>query len=395
MSPPLLRFERGERVVVGVSGGVDSAVAAMVLRDAGARVEPVFMKNWEEDDGDDDCTASEDLAAAEEACGHLGLRLRTVNFSTEYWDRVFEPFLAASAAGRTPNPDVWCNQEIKFGELFRYAADLGVTRVATGHYARIDRRAGRYRLLAGRDRSKDQSYFLNRVGQEALARTLFPVGGLTKAEVRHIAAASGLPNHARPNSTGICFIGERPFREFLGRWIAPSPGPIETVDGERIGTHEGLAFHTLGQRRGLGIGGRRGGSGERWYVAGKDLERNVLLVAQGADHPRLATPVLRATSPSWVAGELPSPSFDCEAVTRYRGPRSAARVDALDGDRLSIRLDPPQWGVAPGQSVVLYSGRECLGGAIIEDTDHAPARPSTSTARGGDRETFGAQEPAP
>ena len=369
MSPPPRPVRRGERIVVGLSGGVDSAVAALALRDAGANVEPVFMKNWEEDDGGDGCSAAEDLAAAEAVCAHLGLTLRTVNFATEYWDRVFEPFLAASAAGRTPNPDVWCNQEIKFGELFRYAADLGVTRVATGHYARIDRRAGRYRLLKGRDRSRDQTYFLYRVGQDALARTVFPVGSMTKAEVRERAAAAGLPNHARANSTGICFIGERPFREFLGRFIAPSPGPIETVDGERIGTHRGLAFHTLGQRRGLGIGGRRGGSGEPWYVAGKDLARNALIVAQGAGHPRLATPALTAASATWVAGGPPALPFPCDAVTRYRGAASAATVDARPASRLSIRLDPPQWGAAPGQSIVLYSGEACLGGAVIEAAD--------------------------
>ena len=368
MNPPALPIERGERVVVGLSGGVDSAVTAMMLRDAGAAAEPVFMKNWEEDDREDDCSAAEDLAQAEAVCSHLGLRLRTVNFSTEYWDRVFEPFLAASAAGQTPNPDVWCNQEIKFGELFRYADDLGVDWVATGHYARIIERGGRFRLLKGRDRDKDQSYFLYRIGQDSLARALFPVGDQTKAEVRGIAGTAGLPNHARPNSTGICFIGERPFRQFLGRWIAPDPGPIETVAGERIGTHVGLAFHTVGQRRGLGIGGRRGGSAEPWYVAGKDLERNVLFVAQGAGHPKLTTPALTAGNPSWTAGEPPPFPLDCRAVTRYRGRESASRITALGRDRLSVRLDPPQWGVAPGQSVVLYAGEECLGGAVIEET---------------------------
>ena len=369
MSPPALSVEPGERVVVGLSGGVDSAVAAALLRDAGAAVEPVFMKNWEEDDDDGECSAAEDLAAAEEACSRLGLRLRTVNFSTEYWDRVFAPFLAASAAGRTPNPDVWCNQEIKFGELFRYADDLGVSRVATGHYARVARRGGRFRLLKGRDPDKDQSYFLNRVGQDSLARALFPVGDRTKPEVRAMAKAAGLPNHDRPDSTGICFIGERPFREFLARWIPPAPGPIETPEGERVGTHGGLAFHTLGQRRGLGIGGRRGGSGEPWYVAGKDLARNVLVVAQGAGHPRLSTRVLTAGGPSWTGGEPPRLPLACRAVTRYRGGASASRVARLGKDLLRVELDPPQWGAAPGQSVVFYADEECLGGAIIEETE--------------------------
>ena len=359
---------RGERVLVGLSGGVDSAVAALLLRDAGAATEPVFMKNWEEDDGEDDCSAAADLASAEAVCTHLGRPLRAVNFATEYWDRVFEPFLAASSAGRTPNPDVWCNQEIKFGELFRYADDLGIHRVATGHYARIVARDGRFRLLKGRDREKDQSYFLYRVAQDSLARTLFPLGNLTKSEVRDIARTAGLPNHARANSTGICFIGERAFREFLGRWIPRTPGPVETVDGERIGTHEGLAFHTLGQRRGLGIGGRRGGNGEPWYVVGKAFERNALIVAQGAGHRGLLTAALSAGEVRWTGGEPPPLPLVCRAVTRYRGRESAARVTARGRNRLAVELDPPQWGVAPGQSVVFYAGEECLGGAIIEET---------------------------
>ena len=375
MSPFPLPVASGERILVGLSGGVDSAVAAMLLRDAGAAAEPVFMKNWEEDDREEHCSAAEDLASAEEVCAHLGLRLRTVNFSAEYWDRVFAPFLAASAAGQTPNPDVWCNQEIKFGELFRYAEDLGVARVATGHYARAVERGGRFRLLRGLDRDKDQSYFLYRASQAALARTLFPLGNRTKTAVRAIAAAAGLPNHARPNSTGICFIGERPFRRFLGRWIAPAPGPIETTSGERVGTHQGLAFHTLGQRRGLGIGGRRGGSGRPWYVAGKDPKRNVLIVAQGAGHPGLTAPLLTAGQACWTAGEAPPLPLVCTAVTRYRGRESASRVTSLGSGRLSVRLDPPQWGAAPGQSVVFYSGEECLGGAIIEETfTGTPAR---------------------
>ena len=372
MSPRARPPGSGERILVGLSGGVDSAVAALLLRDAGAQPEPVFMKNWEEeDDRAGGCPAAEDLAQAEAICGHLGLTLRTVNFATEYWDRVFEPFLAASAAGRTPNPDVWCNQEIKFGELFRYADDLGAARVATGHYARIARTGGGpFRLLKGRDPGKDQSYFLYRVGQEALARTLFPLGERTKAEVRALAAAAGLPNHARPDSTGICFVGERPFRELLARWLAPAPapGPIVTVDGERIGTHRGLAFHTLGQRRGLGIGGRRGGSGEPWYVAGKDPERNTLIVVQGAGHPALATSALIAGQARWTAGEPPPLPLACAAVTRYRGGASASRVAARGDGRLCVRLDPPQWGAAPGQSVVFYAGEECLGGAVIEET---------------------------
>lgn len=359
----------GGRVLVGLSGGVDSAVAALMLREQGFAVEPIFMRNWEEDNPESGCTAAEDLADAEAVCARLELALRTVNFATEYWERVFEPFLATSAAGHTPNPDVWCNREIKFGELFHYADDLGVERVATGHYARIapPREDGdTWHLLKGRDRENDQSYFLYRVGQDALARALFPLGALTKDEVRAHARAAGLPNHARPTSTGICFIGERPFREFLARWIEPRPGPIETVDGEEIGTHSGLAFHTLGQRRGLGIGGRRGSTGEPWYVVDKDHARNALIVAQGASHPRLQTAVFRAGDESWIAGAPPPLPFEGDAVIRYRGPASACRVERLGADRLRVHLDPAQRGVAPGQSVVFYAGEECLGGAIIE-----------------------------
>ncbi len=367
----------GERIVVGLSGGVDSAVAALLLRDAGAAVEPVFMNNWEEDDADGHCSAAEDLAAAEAVCSHLGLGLRTVSFAAEYWERVFEPFLAACAAGRTPNPDVWCNPEIKFGELLRYAGDLGAARVATGHYARVDARGGRLRLRRGHDPDKDQSYFLYRIGQVPLARSVFPLGEWTKAEVRALARAAGLPNHARPGSTGICFIGERRFREFVGRWIEPSPGPIETPEGERLGTHEGLAFHTLGQRRGLGIGGRRHGSGEPWYVAGKDPARNALIVAQGAGHRRLLADALVACDAVWTGGRPPPFPLSCRAVTRYRGRESACEVEPLggaggcggggSGGRLGVRLEPPQWGAAPGQSVVFYAGDECLGGAVIEE----------------------------
>ena len=380
--PALPRFE-GERVITGLSGGVDSAVALWLLREAGARSEPVFMKNWEEDDRGGECSAAADLASAESICAHLGARLRTVNFASEYRERVFEPFLAACSAGRTPNPDVWCNQEIKFGELFRYADDLGVRHVATGHYARIREREGRYRLLRGLDPDKDQSYFLYRLGQESLGRAVFPLGSLTKSEVREIARAAGLPNHARPDSTGICFIGERPFRAFLGRWLAPAPGPIETVDGEPLGRHSGLAFHTLGQRRGLGIGGKAGGSGKPWYVAGKDESRNALIVVQGADHPALRSRSLVAVDASWTAGAPPPFPLACRATTRYRGPESSCEVAAAGPNRLEVRLDPPQWGVAPGQSVVFYAGEECLGGAVIEahetgqELGSSPARDRT------------------
>ncbi len=362
----MIRRRPGSRpgpVAVGISGGVDSAVAAWLLQRQGHEVFGVFMKNWEEDDRDGYCAAAEDLAAAEAVCAHLGIPLRTVNFSAEYWDRVFRHFLAEYGAGRTPNPDVLCNREIKFRAFLEYALGLDAAAIATGHYARRSR-AGTWRLLAGVDPSKDQSYFLHLLDQRALARSLFPLGGLTKAEVRRLAAAIGLPNHARRDSTGICFIGERPFREFLERYLPARPGEIRDESGQVVGRHRGLMYYTIGQREGLGIGGRRGGSAAPWYVAGKDLAANRLEVVQGHDHPRLYRHRLDAAGPHWIA-ETPALPLRCHCRIRHRQPLAACELRPRPGG-VEVVFDRPQRAVAPGQSVVFYRHAECLGGAVIQ-----------------------------
>ncbi|HHO67737.1 MAG TPA: tRNA 2-thiouridine(34) synthase MnmA [Gammaproteobacteria bacterium] len=354
-----------EKVIIGLSGGVDSAVAAMRLLQQGCRVEALFMKNWEEDDSEDHCAAAEDLAEARKVAECLDIPLHTVNFSAEYWDRVFAHFLAEYRAGRTPNPDILCNQEIKFRAFLDHALDRGADFIATGHYARIDRASGRARLLKGSDPAKDQSYFLYRLGQRALRHSLFPLGGLHKTEVRRLAADAGLPNHARKDSTGICFIGERRFRDFLARYLPAQPGDIVSVEGEKLGTHQGLMFHTIGQRQGLGIGGRRDAGGEPWYVVGKDLAGNRLLVAQGSDHPALFRNRLTATDLHWIGGAAPALPLACEARIRYRQEPQPCRILALDGDRVEVAFDQPQRAVTPGQAAVFYSGDECLGGGTI------------------------------
>ena len=354
-----------EKVIIGLSGGVDSAVAALRLLEQGCRVEALFMKNWEEDDSEDHCAAAEDLAEARKVAECLDIPLHTVNFSAEYWDRVFAHFLAEYRAGRTPNPDILCNQEIKFRAFLDHALDRGADFIATGHYARIDRTSGRARLLKGSDPAKDQSYFLYRLGQRALRHSLFPLGGLHKTEVRRLAADAGLPNHARKDSTGICFIGERRFRDFLARYLPAQPGDIVSVEGEKLGTHQGLMFHTIGQRQGLGIGGRRDAGGEPWYVVGKDLAGNRLLVAQGGDHPALFRNRLTATDLHWIAGAAPALPLACDARIRYRQEPQPCRILALDGDRVEVAFDRPQRAVTPGQAAVFYSGDECLGGGTI------------------------------
>jgi tRNA-uridine 2-sulfurtransferase len=352
--------------VVALSGGVDSAVSALRLLEAGHRIEAVFIKSWEEDDSDRHCAAAEDLADAERVCRSLGIELRTVNLATEYWDRVFERFLAEHRAGRTPNPDVWCNREIKFRELHDFVLDQGGERIATGHYARVERAGDTLRLLKGRDPDKDQTYFLYAIGQAALARSLFPVGELTKTEVRLIARRAGLANHARKGSTGICFIGERPFRAFLGRFVGGDPGPMRTPDGVVVGEHCALAFYTLGQRQGLGLGGARGTSGDAWYVVDKVPAENALVVAQGRDHPLLYSRSLRASEASWIAGTAPTVPFTAHAKTRYRQPDQPCRVTPLGDDGFTVDFARPQWAITPGQSVVLYDAEACLGGGIIE-----------------------------
>ncbi|QDA55976.1 tRNA 2-thiouridine(34) synthase MnmA [Thermomonas aquatica] len=358
-------------IVVGVSGGVDSSVAALLLRDAGFDVTGVFMQNWT-DDGSGDCRAEDDRRDAVAVCGRLGLPIRFRDFSSEYWDGVFRHFLSEYAAGRTPNPDVLCNREIKFKHFLDAARALGAEAIATGHYARVDRVDGRYRLLRAKDRGKDQSYFLHQLGQAQLAATRFPLGELHKDEVRRIAAEHGLATAEKKDSTGICFIGERDFREFLARYLPAKTGEIRTPDGERIGEHPGVFYFTLGQREGLNIGGVRGRPQAPWFVVGKDIERNVLYVDQGHDSPWLQSTRLRSEPAHWIAGQPPSARFECTAQTRYRQPDEACEVEVLDDGSLQVAFARPQRAVTPGQSLVLYDGDVCLGGAIILSTD-APA----------------------
>ena len=357
-----------ELIMVGVSGGVDSSVAALLLARSGARVAGLFMKNWEEDDRLGPCRADADRRDAVAVCAQLGIPFHARNFAGEYWDGVFRHFLDEYRAGRTPNPDVLCNREIKFKTFLEHAEALGASRIATGHYARTDARDGRHRLLRGIDSNKDQSYFLYTLGQAQLARTLFPVGELPKPEVRALAREAGLATHAKKDSTGICFIGERDFREFLSRYIPAQPGPIETPEGARVGEHAGVMYYTLGQREGLGIGGRRDASGEPWYVVGKSTERRALIVDQG-DTPHLASMRLVARELSWTAGAPPAASFRCVAKARYRQPDQACEVSIDADDSALVVFDVPQRAVTPGQSVVFYLGEECLGGGVIEATD--------------------------
>ena len=372
------------RVVVGLSGGVDSALSAWLLKRAGHEVVGIFMKNWEDDDvpagaaAGGYCTANEDFVDAAAVADVIGIEIEHVNFAAEYKDRVFAEFLREHEAGRTPNPDVLCNAEIKFKAFLDHAMRLGAEKIATGHYARVrfDAATGRHQLLKGLDPAKDQSYFLHRLTQPQLARTLFPVGELDKAEVRRLAAEVGLPNARKKDSTGICFIGERPFREFLGRYLANRPGPIVDDRGRRVGEHVGLSFYTLGQRQGLGIGGVKGradAAGEHapWFVARKDMARNTLVVVQGHEHPWLYSAALAADDLSWIAGEAPAPGRFA-AKTRYRQHDAPASLLLADGDRsMRLRFDAPQWAVTPGQSAVLYDGEVCLGGGVIASAGDA------------------------
>ena len=360
----------GERVVVGMSGGVDSSVAALLLKRAGCDVVGLFMKNWEDDDDGEYCSTRQDLIDAAAAADVIGVPLEAVNFSAEYRERVFAEFLREYSAGRTPNPDVLCNAEIKFRAFLDHAMALGATRMATGHYAQLRERDGLVELRRGADPSKDQSYFLHRLTQAQLARVLFPVGHLPKSEVRHIAQDARLPNHAKKDSTGICFIGERPFREFLNRYLPADPGEIWALDGRMLGRHMGLVFYTIGQRQGLGIGGIRekgaqkgGNEHEPWFVARKDMEKNILWVVQGHDHPWLLSPSLRAEDLSWVADEAPQLT-DIAAKTRYRQADAPCTLQT-DATGITLRFAEPQWAVTPGQSVVLYDAEVCLGGAVI------------------------------
>jgi tRNA-specific 2-thiouridylase len=362
------------RVVVGLSGGVDSAVSAWLLKEQGWEVVGLFMKNWEDDDDSEHCTSRQDWVDAASVADVIGIDVEAVNFAAEYRERVFAEFLREYSAGRTPNPDVLCNAEIKFKAFLDHAMRMGAQGIATGHYARVrrvpDARAEgglRHELLRGLDSTKDQSYFLHRLSQAQLARATFPVGGLPKAEVRAIARRIGLPVAAKKDSTGICFIGERPFRAFLNRYLPTSPGPILADDGRRVGEHVGLAFYTIGQRKGIGLGGSRDGSGAAWYVARKDVERNTLHVVQGHDHPWLRADALTATDAHWIAGHPPGDGAALGAKTRYRQADASCRLrhDAREGDGFSLAFDAPQWAVTPGQAAVLYDGEVCLGGGTI------------------------------
>ncbi|MGB5082826.1 MAG: tRNA 2-thiouridine(34) synthase MnmA [Burkholderiales bacterium] len=384
----------GERIVVGMSGGVDSSVAALLLKRQGFDVVGLFMKNWEDDDDDEYCSTREDLIDCASVADSIGIDLEVVNFSAEYKERVFNAFLAEYSAGRTPNPDVLCNAEIKFRAFLDHALALGASRIATGHYARVrhidagvrksgarvrpidagvrdsgarvTESAGGFELLKAVDLSKDQSYFLHRLNQAQLARVMFPLGELKKTEVRRIAEEAGLHNFAKRDSTGICFIGERPFREFLNRYLPRAPGPMRTPGGKIVGEHIGLSFYTIGQRKGIGIGGLRDSEGGPWYVAGKNLEKNELTVVQGHDHPLLLRERLSAQDLAWVGGTPPDPQLPYSGKTRYRQADAPCRVAQATPASLEIEFDTPQWAVTPGQSVVLYRGEACLGGGVIQ-----------------------------
>jgi tRNA-uridine 2-sulfurtransferase len=351
-------------VIVGMSGGVDSSVTAWLLLQQGYEVQGLFMSNWDEDE-DGYCTAAEDYQDARKVCEQLGIALHKVSFAGEYRERVFSYFLDEYRAGRTPNPDVLCNREIKFGVCFDYARRLGAQYVATGHYARVEHSPSA-RLLKGLDPEKDQSYFLHAMPSDALARTLFPIGAMRKNEVRQIARDLTLPVFDKKDSTGICFIGERPFAEFLARYLPAQPGDIETSEGRKLGQHGGLMYYTLGQRQGLRIGGRSDSSEAAWYVADKDLLRNALVVVQGHDHPALLRSSLRASQLTWVAGQPPAASFRCAAKVRYRQADQPCEVQILPDGNCDVRFDVTQRAVTPGQYVVFYADQECLGGGVIE-----------------------------
>jgi tRNA-specific 2-thiouridylase len=353
-----------ERVVLGISGGVDSAVSAALLKDAGYDVHALFMRNWEEDD-DAYCTAAADLQDARRVCDELAIPLHTVNFAAQYRERVFRHFLDELAAGRTPNPDVACNREIKFGVCFEHAERLGARWFATGHYAQMSVVDGHVRLLRAADRTKDQTYFLHTVPGALLARTLFPIGALPKTEVRRIAHERALPVHDKRDSTGICFIGERPFAEFLSKYLPALPGPIETPEGRPVGTHRGLMYYTLGQRQGLEVGGVRGTAEAPWYVAAKDVGRNVLVVVQDHDHPLLMCRQFDTAPAQWIDGRPPAARFRCAVKTRYRQADQRCEVVVAGDGSCSVRTDDCQRAVTPGQSAVFYDGDACLGGAVI------------------------------
>ena len=363
-----------KKVVIGMSGGVDSSVAAWMLKEQGYEVIGLFMKNWEDDDDSEFCSSRQDWIDAASVADVVGVDIEAVNFAAEYKDRVFAEFLREYQAGRTPNPDVLCNAEIKFKAFLDHAMLLGADLIATGHYARVRQQpgAGKFELLKAVDASKDQSYFLHRLNQAQLSKTLFPLGEIAKLEVRKLAEKLALPNAAKKDSTGICFIGERPFRDFLNRYLSYKPGPMKLDDGTTVGEHVGLSFYTLGQRKGIGIGGLKAhrnadGTSEPWFVARKDIDNNTLTIVQGHDHPWLLSSSLAAAQASWVAGEAPAPRI-LSAKTRYRQADVECGVIPNGDDRFELRFTDPQWAVTPGQSAVLYDGDVCLGGGIIDSS---------------------------
>jgi tRNA-specific 2-thiouridylase len=358
-----------KKVVVGISGGVDSSVSALLLKQQGYDVIGVFMKNWEEDDNDDFCSAEQDIADAQAVCDSIGIPFKKINFAAEYWDNVFEHFLAEYKAGRTPNPDILCNKEIKFKAFLNYVHLLGGKYIATGHYARC-RKAddGSFQLVKGVDGSKDQTYFLYTLGQEQLSQTLFPVGEIIKDKVRDIAKENNLVTFDKKDSTGICFIGERKFKEFLSKFLPAQKGDIHDENGIKIGIHDGLMYYTIGQRQGLGIGGVKNRPETPWFAAQKDLENNVLIAVQGHNHPLLFKPSLKAMELSWCAGFAPADKFICAAKVRYRQQDQACEVTVNTDGSVDVVFDEPQRAITPGQSVVFYNGDICLGGGIINIT---------------------------
>jgi len=363
-----VKSNRKTTVVVGMSGGVDSSVTALLLKQQGYEVIGLFMKNWEDDDDGEYCSSREDLNDAVSVADTVGIPIEAVNFAKEYKDRVFSYFLREYEAGRTPNPDILCNSEIKFKAFLDHAIRLGADKIATGHYAKVREQNGAFQLIKADDHSKDQSYFLHRLNQQQLSKSMFPLGDIPKSKVRDIAREHNLSNHAKKDSTGICFIGERPFREFLNRYLPTTPGDMVTPDGKPLGKHMGLSFYTIGQRQGLGIGGGKDSNGEPWFVANKDIANNLLIVVQGHDHPLLLNPQLDALDMHWISGHAPDTSRAYAAKTRYRQKDEACRLALTADTGARFSFEQAQWAVTPGQSVVVYDGEVCLGGGIIEQS---------------------------